>query len=199
MFLEVFEQILNACKGLLFEASVKTHGREEGFEICQKAQKQKNSNSEIGSSVDRDEDFGLRVFYRVELSRVEFEIGRKRTVEIPVPYALPDLNQRIRVGAVGSENGIASGGNLDPDKTFGDLVEGSGFAAEDHRIGFRMILFVFGIHGEHIPVQALRDLRQNVFRVKPTPMGRDGCMSLGVIGAERQSDEILFGCLLEYI
>jgi|GEM_PF-4787669 len=49
MFLEIFEQILNARKGLLFEVSVKTHGREEAFEICQKAQKQKNSNSEIGS------------------------------------------------------------------------------------------------------------------------------------------------------
>ena len=49
MFLEVLEQILNARKGLRFEASVKTHGREQAFEICQKAQKQKNSNSVIGS------------------------------------------------------------------------------------------------------------------------------------------------------
>lgn len=49
MFLEIFEQILNARKGFLFEDSVQTHGREEAFEICQKGQKQENSNSGIVS------------------------------------------------------------------------------------------------------------------------------------------------------
>ena len=49
MFLEIFEQILNARKGFYFEASVKAHGRKEAFEICQKDQKQENLNSEIGS------------------------------------------------------------------------------------------------------------------------------------------------------
>jgi hypothetical protein len=49
MFLEIFEQILNARKGFYLEASVKTHGRKEAFEICQKDQKQENSNSGIGS------------------------------------------------------------------------------------------------------------------------------------------------------
>jgi hypothetical protein len=51
MFLEIFEQILNARKGFYFEASVKTHGRKEAFEICQKNQKQENSNIGIGSWV----------------------------------------------------------------------------------------------------------------------------------------------------
>ena len=38
MILEIFEQLLNARQGFLFEDSVNTLGLEEAFEKCQKGQ-----------------------------------------------------------------------------------------------------------------------------------------------------------------
>jgi len=49
MFLEIFEQLSNARKGLRFEDNVNTHGRETALESCQKDRKQKKLNSELGS------------------------------------------------------------------------------------------------------------------------------------------------------
>src|SRR5438094_7333280 len=160
--------------------------------IASLARQSTRSNRVISSN--RNVDFNLSVVGVSALFPVNLKvslIGSRSAFE--VPDCLPhNEDYSPNCTARGGENGVFCPRNLTADETGWDVCQGIDFGTNNHRIGAIHVTFVIGVGCEHGIATFVRNLGQNVFRIKLLPGPADISFSaqfLWIAGSNLNTDD----------